>query len=89
MRFLKHKGVQHRVLQTEADLQWNAKDRSGKLQKFEKPNLATIISKAINSQVVNTGPQGTLNLEEDSIEIDENNEASFNEDNLDEISTEE
>ena len=89
MRFLKHKGVQHRVIQTEADLQWNAKDRSGKLQKFEKPNLATIISKAISSQVVNTGPQGTLDLEEDPIEINENNEASFNEDNVDGALTEE
>ena len=34
-----------RFLQTQADNQWSAKDRSGKLDQFEEANLSKIISK--------------------------------------------
>jgi hypothetical protein len=34
-----------RYLQTQPDFQWQAKDRSGKLEQFEVPNMAHIINK--------------------------------------------
>jgi hypothetical protein len=45
MRFHRKDGKSYRVLQTEADIQYAAKDRTGKLDKFEKPDLAALITK--------------------------------------------
>ena len=41
------KGVEYRYLQTKADIQWEAKDRSGKLNTIEKPNLTKLFNKAL------------------------------------------
>jgi len=41
-------GVDYRYLQTQPDLQYDAKDRSGALDAIEQPNLSNIISKIIN-----------------------------------------
>lgn len=38
-------GQEFTYLQTKADLQWNAKDRSGSLQPMEEPNLTKIFDK--------------------------------------------
>lgn len=38
-------GVPHRMLMTQPDGQWTAKDRSGKLNTWEKPDLGAIIEK--------------------------------------------
>jgi len=54
MRFGQKKaGVAERYLQTDGDLQYIAKDRSGKLLKREEPNLQQIINKMIGE---NNGP---------------------------------
>jgi hypothetical protein len=45
MRFHRKDGKSYRVLQTEADIQYAAKDRTGKLEKLEKPDLAALITK--------------------------------------------
>lgn len=45
MRFNRKDGKSYRVLQTEADIQYAAKDRTGKLEKFEKPDLGALITK--------------------------------------------
>lgn len=42
------KGVKYRYLQTAADIQWLAKDRSGKLSTIEKPDLSSIFRKALS-----------------------------------------
>jgi len=41
------KGVEYRYLQTKADIQWEAKDRSGKLNTIEEPNLTKLFNKAL------------------------------------------
>jgi len=38
-------GNTYRVLQTSSDIQWQAKDRSGKLELYEEPDLGKIIQK--------------------------------------------
>jgi len=43
-------GTKYRYLQTEKDLQYDAKDRSGELAKQEEPNLAKIIAKITKTQ---------------------------------------
>jgi hypothetical protein len=40
-------GSDTRIIQTKGDLQWIAKDRSGKLDKIEKPTLSGIFTKII------------------------------------------
>lgn len=47
MRFHKFEGKEFRVLQTSPDIQYEAKDRSGKLEKFEKPDLAILFDKIL------------------------------------------
>lgn len=42
------KGTKYRYLQTSADVQWLAKDRSGKLSAIEKPDLTRLFSKALS-----------------------------------------
>jgi len=46
MRFHRSEGKTYRVLQTEADIQYNAKDRTGKLDKYEAPDLSALFEKA-------------------------------------------
>ena len=41
------KGVEYRYLQTKADIQWEAKDRSGRLKTIEEPNLTKLFKKAL------------------------------------------
>ena len=43
-------GIDHRVIQTQPDYNWTAKDRSGSLDDLEKPNLAEILAKITNTQ---------------------------------------
>ena len=38
-------GFEHRVIQTQPDYNWTAKDRSGALEALEAPNLADILAK--------------------------------------------
>lgn len=45
MRFVRKEGKSVRLLQTEADIQYTAKDRTGKLEKYEKPDLQAIFDK--------------------------------------------
>ena len=45
MRFKKFDGKEYRVLQTQPDIEYSAKDRSGKLNMWEKPDLTAIIEK--------------------------------------------
>lgn len=45
MRFHKTEGKSYRVLQSEADIQYLAKDRTGKLEHFEKPDLGQLFNK--------------------------------------------
>lgn len=59
MRFHKFEGKEFRVLQTAPDIQYEAKDRSGKLSKLEKPDLTKLFNKM----------QGEKELSEKSEEI--------------------
>lgn len=43
--------VDYRYLQTVADMQWIAKDRSGKLDFQEEPDLAKLFAKALNPDI--------------------------------------
>ena len=45
-----NEGKLQRYLQTNRDGQWDAKDRSGKLDVFEKPNLAHIKAKIMGTK---------------------------------------
>ena len=45
MKFNRKEGKTYRALQTEADIQYAAKDRTGKLDKFEKPDLGALFDK--------------------------------------------
>jgi hypothetical protein len=47
LRFIKHEGKEYRVLQTQPDIQYSCKDRSGKLSQYEKPNLSALFHKVI------------------------------------------
>ncbi len=47
LRFHKHEGKEFRVIQTGADIQYEAKDRSGMLKMFEKPNLTLLFEKIL------------------------------------------
>ena len=47
MRFHKFEGKEFRVLQTSPDIQYEAKDRSGNLEKFEKPDLTILFNKIL------------------------------------------
>lgn len=42
---MEHEGTKHRVLITDTEINHLAKDRSGKLDKYEKPDLASIMEK--------------------------------------------
>lgn len=42
-----HEGQEYRFLRTKRGLQYDAKDRSGKLDEFEQPNLTTVIEKIL------------------------------------------
>jgi hypothetical protein len=42
-------GVEYRFLQTQPDLQYEAKDRSGCLDPIEPPNLANIFNKMLSN----------------------------------------
>ena len=44
------KGGEYRYLQTKADIQWEAKDRSGKLNAIEEPNLTKLFNKALGKK---------------------------------------
>ena len=44
------KGIEYRYLQTKADIQWEAKDRSGKLDLIEEPNLTKLFKKALSKK---------------------------------------
>ncbi len=44
-------GVEHRVLKTSADFEYDAKDRSGKLEANEQPNLSDIFDKILGVHV--------------------------------------
>lgn len=44
------KGEKYRYLQTSACIQWLAKDRSGKLDEIEKPDLTHIFNKALGKE---------------------------------------
>lgn len=52
MRFHKHEGKEFRVLQTAPDIQYEAKDRSGKLAKLEKPDLSIVFNKILSKSEV-------------------------------------
>lgn len=43
-------GKEYRYLQTKADIQWEAKDRSGKLDQIEKPNLTNLFKKTLGGK---------------------------------------
>lgn len=43
-------GNKYRYLQATADIQWEAKDRSGKLNAIEEPNLTKLFSKALGAK---------------------------------------
>jgi hypothetical protein len=43
--------VETRYLQTQEDIQWIAKDRSGKLDAIEEPNLANLFAKALDPDI--------------------------------------
>lgn len=49
-------GKKYRYLQTQPDLQYHAKDRSGKLNFIEEPNLAKIFAKALGQVSVKGAP---------------------------------
>lgn len=53
MRFVRKDGVTHRKLQTEADIQYTAKDRTGKLEKYIDPNLDALFETACAIQQTN------------------------------------
>ena len=44
-------GQDYRFLQTSADIQYEAKDRSGRLDKLEFPHLGMVIAKALGQQI--------------------------------------
>ena len=44
------KGKKYRYLQTQPDYSWTAKDRSGKLDEQEKPNLSHIFDKIMGKE---------------------------------------
>lgn len=50
MRIGKHEGNEYRYLQAKADIQYEAKDRSGRLDAKEKPDLSIIVDK-IKSEI--------------------------------------
>ena len=56
MRLKKHEGKEFRVIQTAPDIQYTAKDRSGKLAMLEKPNLSSIFEKIVsnNKEAINS-----------------------------------
>jgi len=45
MKLHKHEGKQFRILQCEPDIQWAAKNRGGRLQRLEQPNIQNMIDK--------------------------------------------
>lgn len=47
-------GFEHRVIQTQPDYNWTAKDRSGALEALEAPNLADILAKINATQTQTT-----------------------------------
>ena len=47
MRFVKHNGKDYRVFQTQPDIQYSAKDRSGKLKQYERPHLGQLFNKIL------------------------------------------
>lgn len=54
MRLGKHEGKEYRYLQTAPDIQYEAKDRSGALDRKEPPDLAAIITKIRNHAKIET-----------------------------------
>lgn len=47
MGLINHEGVDYRIIQTQPDIQYDAKDRSGVLDRIEPPDLTHIINKII------------------------------------------
>jgi hypothetical protein len=47
------KTEEYRYLQTQPDISYHAKDRSGKLNKIERPNLKMIINKVMGTSTPN------------------------------------
>lgn len=65
------KGKKYRYLQTTADVQWLAKDRSGKLAPIDKPDLTYIFDKALGLNQKSTKEEGKEEVKEEVIEEEE------------------
>ena len=79
-------GEKFRYLQTEPDLQFGAKDRSGKLDSIEEPNLSKTFTKILGSlESTDSQPDSTEvseNIEESGDEVANRNSTESSQDNV-------